>query len=57
MLVVFELQLVFSAVNKLSAFRTTYFVQSFLTVTMGVVFLILLCYMGSLVNEELLLHS
>ncbi len=42
--------------TRLEAFESNFFLQAFLSVTMGVVFLVALSYMGTLVNDELQLH-
>lgn len=56
-MMIVNLEMVITASDRLKAFQSPFFRQCFFTVTMGIVFLAVITYVGSLVNDELALHS
>lgn len=56
-MMIVNLEFVITASNRLEAFQSPFFRQCFFTVTMGIAFLAVIFYVGSLVNDELALHS
>eukprot|EP01034_Spumella_vulgaris_P035149 gene35149-43333_t len=56
-LTTFALGSVFTSTNRQRTFQSTFFLQSFLALTVGVVFMLLFSWSASLVNSELELHS
>jgi hypothetical protein len=55
-LTTFALGTVFMSTDSNRAFQSTFFLQSFLSLTVGVVFMLLFSYSASLVNTELQMH-